>query len=95
METKGSTSFPAEYCCEKKKRNIELNEMMESKMIETMKPQSKKAVDADSKPARIAKLIYRGIERYIKAENARNREKNYGKTLDFSHERRVNRERKY
>jgi hypothetical protein len=61
-------------------------------MIEiSSKTQSKKAVEVNSKPAQLAKLIFRGIQRHIKAKNAQNREKNYGKTLDFSCERRVNR----
>ncbi|MDR3179301.1 MAG: hypothetical protein LBT70_00155 [Holosporaceae bacterium] len=61
-------------------------------MIKTTKTQSKKPeAAADSKPAQLAKIMYRGIERYIKAQQSQNREKNYGKALDFSGERRVNR----
>lgn len=60
-----------------------------------MKPKritsSEKIQEADSKPTILAKLIYRGIMRYIKANEAQNREKNYNKTLDFTGERRVNR----
>ncbi|GHU13136.1 hypothetical protein FACS189449_08090 [Alphaproteobacteria bacterium] len=64
-------------------------------MTDTQKEQSKKAAEIDSKPAQLAKLIFRGIQRHIKAKNSQDREKNYGKTLDFSRERRVNRECKY
>ncbi|GHU00051.1 hypothetical protein FACS1894126_6370 [Alphaproteobacteria bacterium] len=62
-------------------------------MTDTQKEQSKKAAEADSKPARLAKLIFRGIQRHIKVKNAQDREKNYDRMLDFSRERRVNRER--
>jgi hypothetical protein len=65
---------------------------METVMIEKTKTQLKKTVAADSKPAQLAKILFRGIERYIKAQNAQDREKNYGKRLDFSGERRVNRD---
>jgi hypothetical protein len=61
-------------------------------MTKTTKTQSKKAVSADTKPAQLAKIIFRGIERYIKAKQTQNGEKNYGKRLDFSRERRVNRD---
>jgi hypothetical protein len=44
----------------------------------------------ESKPEKLAKILYRGIERYIRAENARNREKNCGWEVDFSRKRRVN-----
>ncbi|GHU00132.1 hypothetical protein FACS1894126_6470 [Alphaproteobacteria bacterium] len=62
-------------------------------MNKTPKTQSKKAAEADSKPAQLAKLIFRGIQRHIRAKNAQDREKNYDRMLDFSRERRVNRER--
>ncbi|GHT96442.1 hypothetical protein FACS1894122_14800 [Alphaproteobacteria bacterium] len=64
-------------------------------MTDTQKEQSKKAAEIDSKPAQLAKLIFRGIQRHIKVKNAQDREKNYDKMLDFSRERRVNRECKY
>ncbi|GHT99117.1 hypothetical protein FACS1894126_5150 [Alphaproteobacteria bacterium] len=64
-------------------------------MTDTQKKQSKKAAEADSKPAQLARLIFKGIQRHIKAKSSQNREKNYGKVLDFSRERRVNRECKY
>ncbi|GHU21057.1 hypothetical protein FACS189472_13420 [Alphaproteobacteria bacterium] len=62
-------------------------------MTDTQKEQFKKAAESDSKPAQLAKLIFRGIQRHIKAKNAQDREKNYDRMLDFSRERRVNRER--
>jgi hypothetical protein len=61
-------------------------------MNKTTKVQSKKATAADSKPTQLAKIIFRGIERYIKAIQSQNRDKNYSKTLDFSSKRRVNRD---
>jgi hypothetical protein len=64
----------------------------------TKKPENarhfeEKSSSSDSKPAQLAKIIVRGIERYIKAKDAQDREKNQGKRLDFSGERRVNRDR--
>ncbi|GHT92032.1 hypothetical protein FACS1894122_05330 [Alphaproteobacteria bacterium] len=64
-------------------------------MTDTPKEQSKKEAEADSKPAQLAKLIFRGIQRHIKAKSSQNREKNYGKVLDFSREQRVNMECKH
>jgi hypothetical protein len=61
-------------------------------MNKTIKAQSKKTRATDSKPAQLAKIIFRGIERYIKANQSQNRDKNQGKMLDFSSERRVNRD---
>jgi hypothetical protein len=59
--------------------------------IKAHKKDEKDANRPDSKPEKLAKLLYRGIVRYIKAKNARDRGENYGKRLDFSGERRVNR----
>ncbi|GHU23146.1 hypothetical protein FACS189472_16130 [Alphaproteobacteria bacterium] len=59
-------------------------------MTDTQKKQSKKAAEADSKPAQLAKLVYDGIVRYIKAENARNGEKKKVFSLDSDRKRRVN-----
>jgi hypothetical protein len=63
----------------------------------TKKPENalnsdEKSSTLDSKPEKLAKIIFRGIERYIKAKNAQAREKNHSKVLDFSGERRVNRD---
>jgi hypothetical protein len=52
-------------------------------------PPKKQAV-ADSKPEQLAKILYGAIVRYIKAQNARNGEKNAKFELDFSRGRRVN-----
>ncbi|MDR0580869.1 MAG: hypothetical protein LBG04_02005 [Holosporaceae bacterium] len=51
---------------------------------------SKKQASADSKPEKLAKILYGAIVRYIKAQNARIGEKNAKFTLDFSRDRRVN-----
>ncbi|GHT95919.1 hypothetical protein FACS1894122_13840 [Alphaproteobacteria bacterium] len=59
-------------------------------MNKTPKTQSKKTMDASSKPAQLAKLVYDGIVRYIKAENARNGEKKKVFSLDSDRKRRVN-----
>jgi hypothetical protein len=44
----------------------------------------------ESKPEKLAKIIYGGIVRYIKAKNARNGEKNTKFELDSDRKRRVN-----
>jgi hypothetical protein len=44
----------------------------------------------DSKPEKLAKIMYEGIVRYIKAKSAQTREKNSGFAVDFSGDRRVN-----
>ncbi len=60
-------------------------------MTKTPNPKPKNTYTADSKPTQLAKLIYRGIVRYIKAKNTQNREEKHRKRLDFTGERRVNR----
>jgi hypothetical protein len=52
-------------------------------------PPKKQAV-ADSKPERLAKILYGAIVRYINAKNARNGEKNAKFELDSDRKRRVN-----
>jgi hypothetical protein len=59
--------------------------------IKTREKDEKDITKPESKPEKLAKLIFAGIKRYIKAQNAQNGEKNYGRMLDFSRERRVNR----
>jgi hypothetical protein len=56
----------------------------------TQEMDGKAPTSPDSKPEKLAKIMYAGIVRYIKAKNARNREKNAKFALDFSRERRVN-----
>jgi hypothetical protein len=43
----------------------------------------------DSKPQKLAKIMYEGIVRYTRAKNAQVREKNSGFAVDFSGDRRV------
>lgn len=54
----------------------------------TPKPKPKNAQIIDSKPAVLAKIIYAAIVRYIKAENARNRDKKANFALDSDRIRR-------
>jgi hypothetical protein len=58
--------------------------------IKTYKKDEKDLNRPESKPEKLAKIMYEGIVRYIKAKNARNGEKNAKFELDFSRERRVN-----
>jgi hypothetical protein len=44
----------------------------------------------ESKPEKLAKIMYEGIVRYTKARNALTREKNSSFAVDFSGDRRVN-----
>lgn len=59
-------------------------------MNKILKTKGKGSIASDSKSAQLAKIIYAAIVRYIKAKNARNREKNPGLALDFNCGRRVN-----
>jgi hypothetical protein len=45
---------------------------------------------SDTKPEKLAKIMYEGIVRYIKARNARNKEKKPRFELDSDHKQRVN-----
>jgi hypothetical protein len=54
----------------------------------------KKQDIADSKPEKLAKIMYEGIVRYIKARNARIGEKNAKFELDSDRKWRVNRHTK-
>jgi hypothetical protein len=59
----------------------------------TMKTHKKNENDPnrpDSKPEKLAKIMYEGIVRHIRAKDAQTREKNSGFTVDFSGDRRVN-----
>jgi hypothetical protein len=66
----------------------------------TQKPHTKKSENAlnfeeksfasDSKPQKLAKIMYEGIVRYMKAKDAQVREKNSCFAVDFSGDRRVN-----
>jgi hypothetical protein len=44
----------------------------------------------DSKPEKLAKIMYEGIVRYTKAKGTQTREKSSGFAVDFSGDRRVN-----
>jgi hypothetical protein len=50
----------------------------------------KESQNIESKPEKLAKIMYEGIVRYIKAKNAQNGEKNAKFELDFDRELRVN-----
>jgi hypothetical protein len=54
----------------------------------------KKQAVADSKPEQLAKILYGAIVRYVKAQNARNGEKDTKFELDSDRKRRVNRHTK-
>jgi hypothetical protein len=58
--------------------------------IKTYEKDEKDLNRPESKPEKLAKILYGAIMRYIKAKNAQNREKNHGLAVDFSRERRVN-----
>jgi hypothetical protein len=50
----------------------------------------KEPQNTESKPEKLAKIMYEGIVRYTKAKKALTREKNSGFELDSFGERRVN-----
>jgi hypothetical protein len=58
--------------------------------IKTYKKDEKDQNRTESKPEKLAKIMYEGIVRYTKARNALTREKNSGFELDSSGDRRVN-----
>jgi hypothetical protein len=62
---------------------------------DTKKPENarhfeEKSSASDTKPQKLAKIMYEGIVRYVKAKNAQTREKSSGFAVDFSGDRRVN-----
>jgi hypothetical protein len=57
---------------------------------ETHKKNEKGPNSPESKPEKLAKIMYEGIVRYIKARNARNGEKNAKLELDSDRKWRVN-----
>ncbi|MDR2067651.1 MAG: hypothetical protein LBP41_01525 [Holosporaceae bacterium] len=59
-------------------------------MIDLHTIEDKDANRPDSKPEKLAKIMYEGIVRYTKAKSAQTREKNSGFAVDFSGDRRVN-----
>ncbi|MDR1375658.1 MAG: hypothetical protein LBJ45_02505 [Holosporaceae bacterium] len=59
-------------------------------MTEISKNKLEESSSYESKPEKLAKIMYEGIVRYTKARNALTREKNSGFELDSSGERRVN-----
>jgi hypothetical protein len=58
--------------------------------IKTYKKDEKDPNAPESKPEKLAKIMYEGIVRYTKARHALTREKNSGFELDSFGERRVN-----
>jgi hypothetical protein len=67
------------------------NRRTEIKMtIKTREMDDKDMKIPDSKPEKLAKIMYEGIVRYAKARNAQTREKSSGFAVDFSGDRRVN-----
>jgi hypothetical protein len=66
------------------------NGRTEVKMItKTHKKDEKAPNRPDSKPEKLANIMYEGIVRYTKAKCAQTREKNRGFAVDFSGDRRV------
>ncbi|MDR3187219.1 MAG: hypothetical protein LBT63_02205 [Holosporaceae bacterium] len=59
-------------------------------MIEISKTKLEKLSSSESKPEKLAKIMYEGIVRYTKAKNALKREKNSDFELDFSRIESVN-----
>jgi hypothetical protein len=58
--------------------------------IKTYEKDGKDQNRTESKPEKLAKIMYEGIVRYMKARRVLTREKNSGFELDSSGERRVN-----
>jgi hypothetical protein len=66
------------------------NGRTEVKMItKTHKKDENDANSSESKPEKLAKIMYEGIVRYTKAKCTQTREKNSGFAVDFSGDRRV------
>jgi hypothetical protein len=59
-------------------------------MTNTTKRPKESLTNPESKPEKLAKIMYEGIVRYIKAKNAIKREKNSGFELDFDRVESVN-----
>jgi hypothetical protein len=59
-------------------------------MTKISEHQSKEMPKPESKPEKLAKILYGAIVRYIRAQSAPIGEKNAKFELDFSRERRVN-----
>jgi hypothetical protein len=58
--------------------------------IKTHKKDEKDVNRSESKPEKLAKIMYEGIVRYTKAKNTQIREKSSGFAVDISGDRRVN-----
>jgi hypothetical protein len=61
-------------------------------MTEISKTHSKESSESsgpESKPQKLAKIMYEGIVRYTRAKDAQTREKSSGFAVDFSGDRRV------
>jgi flagellin-specific chaperone FliS len=50
----------------------------------------KESQNTESKPEKLAKIMYEGVVRYIRAKNALKREKSSGFTVDFDRVESVN-----
>ncbi|GHT94369.1 hypothetical protein FACS1894122_10920 [Alphaproteobacteria bacterium] len=59
-------------------------------MNKTPKTQSKKTMDASSKPSLLAKIIYSGLVRLKESKKAQESGRNCPKALDFGQPERVN-----
>jgi hypothetical protein len=59
-------------------------------MTDAIKQLGKDLTKPESKPEKLAKIMYEGIVRYTKARNALTREKNTSFELDSFGDRRVN-----
>jgi hypothetical protein len=58
--------------------------------IKINKKDEKDQTKDESKPEKLAKIMYEGIVRYVNARKSLIREKNSGFAVDFSGDRRVN-----
>jgi hypothetical protein len=67
----------------RQKRIIEMNKLQQIRSEKDLQ-------NIDSKPEKLAKIMYEGIVRYTKAKSAQVREKSSGFAVDFSGDRRVN-----
>jgi hypothetical protein len=88
--TRRSTLSPEKYCCE---LGILMNRQINKKgitMIDLHAIEDKDANRPDSKPEKLAKIMYEGIVRYVTARKSLIREKSSSFAVDFSGDRRVN-----
>jgi hypothetical protein len=62
----------------------------DTKMPENVRNYREESFASDTKPEKLAKIMYEGIVRYTRGKDAQVREKNSGFAVDFSGDRRVN-----